>query len=126
DPYDLDLGEDPYDVDLEEWINRRLGPRGHRHCRRCFCASSYKPMSTDGSGPQATSTSLVAAPTRERDQAPEAPTVSARHVSSRFCDALRALQRPRRDDEIMSRAPAPTRTVGASRCRGGTPRECRF
>jgi hypothetical protein len=48
-------------------------PPGHRHCPRYFCGSFYKPMATDGRRPRSTSTSLVDAPLRGCDHAPEAP-----------------------------------------------------
>jgi hypothetical protein len=69
-------------------------------------------MGTDGLRSRSTITSLVDAPMRGRDRASEAPC----GVGTSRCAILCAVFSD--PDEIMPRALAPTRTVGASKCRG--------
>ena len=89
-------------------------------CPYYFCASYYKPRGTDDPRPWSTRASIVVAPARGRDQAPEAPGGVGTTCAAMLCASFSG------PDEITFRALAPTRTAGASRCRTGTRRPCRF
>ena len=112
-------GGDPYEVSSEEQIKRHPGPRGHRHCPRCFCASSYKPtgwMARDR-GRRVHRWSM-----RRCEDATRHPRYRCGIGTSRSTILCAIFSDP--DESGLERWHR-REPVGASRCRVGTRRACR-